>query len=180
MVKHQSQYVIAYKGLREGLHLFDFKVDDSFFEKYENSEIEKGNVEVHVTLNKKTTILEFLFELNGEVYLPCDRCLKPFSLEIDYEAPLYFKFGVETHEETDELFIISEQETEIDLSQFIYEFIHLSLPYRRVHPDDENGQPTCDKEMLKRLEELSAGSEKSEDSETDPRWNDLKNLFNNN
>ncbi len=176
-MKRQSQYVIAYKGLKDGLHLFDFKVDDLFFESFEESEIEKGDVNIHVTLNKKPTILEFLFEIDGKVTVSCDRCLDPVELEIEYEAPLYVKFGDETHEETDELYVISEQETEIDLAQFIYEFIHLSLPYRRVHPDDKNGNSTCNKEMLKRLEELSVNEEKPD---TDPRWNNLKDLFNNN
>lgn len=176
-MKRQSQYVIAYKGLKDGLHLFDFKVDDLFFESFERSEIEKGEVNIRVTLNKKPTMLEFLFELNGKVSVPCDRCLEPIDTEIEYEAPLYVKFGDDTHEETDELYVISEQETEIDLAQFIYEFIHLSLPYRRVHPDDENGNSTCNKEMLKRLAELSVNEEKTD---TDPRWNNLKDFFNNN
>lgn len=176
-MKRQSQYVIEYKGLRDGLHHFDFKVDDAFFESFEESEIESGNVNIHVTLNKKSTILEFLFELKGDVVVPCDRCLDPVKMEVEYQAPLYFKFGEDTHEETDELYIISEQEPEIDLSQFIYEFVHLSLPYRRVHPDDENGNSTCNEDMLKRLADLSVNEEKSD---TDPRWNNLKDLFNNN
>lgn len=176
-MKRQSQYVIPYKGLKDGLHHFDFKVDDSFFESFESSEIEKGKVEIHVTLNKKSSVLEFLFELNGTVSVACDRCLDPIDMDIDYEAPLYVKFGEESHEETDELYVLSEQETEIDLSQFIYEYIHLSLPYRRVHPDDEEGNSTCNKDMLKRLEELSINEEKQD---TDPRWNNLKDFFNNN
>jgi uncharacterized metal-binding protein YceD (DUF177 family) len=163
--------------LKEGLHHFDFKVDDSFFESFEESEIEKGNVDIHVTLNKKPSILEFLFEVRGTVSVPCDRCLDQIEMDIRYEAPLYVKFGEESHEETDELYVLSEQETEIDLAQFIYEYVHLCLPYRRVHPDDEEGNSTCNKDMLKRLEELSVNDEKQDD---DPRWNNLKDFFNNN
>lgn len=177
MVKCQSQYVIAYKGLKEGLHLFDFKLDDSFFELFENSEVEKGNVDIHVTLNKNISILEFIFELKGIVSVPCDRCLELVEMNIEHQTPLFIKFGEDTHEETDELYVISEQESEIDVAQFIYEFVHLSLPYRRVHPSDKSGESTCNKEMLKRLEELSVNDDKTD---IDPRWNDLKNLFNNN
>ncbi|HEX3009604.1 MAG TPA: DUF177 domain-containing protein, partial [Bacteroidales bacterium] len=90
-MKHHSQYVIPYKGLKDGLHLFDFKVDDLFFESFENSEVEKGNVNIHVTLHKKPTILEFLFELNGEVFVPCDRCLDPVLMGVEYQAPFYVK-----------------------------------------------------------------------------------------
>lgn len=176
MVKRHSQYVISYKGLGDGLHLFDFKVDDSFFDEFENREIEKGNVDVQVSLNKKPNIFEFLFDLKGSVTVNCDRCLDPLEIEIEYKAPLFIKFGEATHEETDELLVLSEQETEIDVAQFIFEYINLSLPFRRVHPD-KKGKSTCNKEMLKRLEELSVNEDKSE---VDPRWNDLKNLLNDN
>ncbi|NJO68670.1 MAG: DUF177 domain-containing protein [Bacteroidetes bacterium] len=173
-MKRQSQYVIAYKGLKDGLHLFDFKVDDKFFEAYENSEIEKAAVDIRITMNKKPSVLEFEFKLEGRVSVPCDRCLDLFALDIEYEAPLFIKFGEETHEETDELIVISEHDTEIDVSQFIYEFIHLSLPYRRIHPEDKHGRPTCNEEMINRLKELSVNADKTE---TDPRWNDLKKSF---
>jgi len=45
-----------------------------------------------------------------------------------------------------------------------------------VHPDDENGKSTCDPEMLSKLNEYIVSGEKG----SDPRWNDLKKLMNNN
>ncbi len=177
MVKRHSQYVIGYKGLSNDLHQFDFKVGDKFFEDFENSEIQKGDIDVHVILNKKTLILEFEFDLHGKVLLTCDRCLDEFEMDIEYHTVLYAKFGEENREETDELLILSLQESDIDLSQYIYEYIHLSLPYKRVHPLDKKGNPICNKEMLKRLEGLSINEDKSRN---DPRWDDLKRIFNNN
>lgn len=164
--------------MKDGLHHFDFKVEDTFFDSFGGSEVHKGNVDVHVSMNKRTHMLEFDFDLKGNVSITCDRCLDEFSLDIELQTVLIVKFGEETHEETDELYILHEQEHEIDLSQFIYEYIHLSLPYKRVHPLDKKGKPTCNKEMLKRLEDLSVNDDKS--IETDPRWDDLKRLFNNN
>jgi uncharacterized metal-binding protein YceD (DUF177 family) len=61
-------------------------------------------------------------------------------------------------------------ENHFDVSPFIYEFIHLSLPVRRVHPDNEQGESTCDPEVIRLLEE------KQPSSEPDPRWEALAKL----
>jgi uncharacterized protein len=177
MVKFNNQYVIPFKGLKDELHHFDFKVDDRFFEMFESSEIQKGDIDIDVALNKKSLLLEFEFTISGYVWTVCDRCLEEFKLVIDYQTVLYVKFGPESYEETDELYILSEHESEIDLSQFIYEFIHLSLPYKRIHPLNKKGKPTCNPEMLERLNTLSVDEDKTD---TDPRWNDLKDIINNN
>ena len=52
----------------------------------------------------------------------------------------------------------------------------LALPIKRVHPDDKNGKSTCDPVMLKKLEELII----DEETDTDPRWDELKKLMNDN
>ena len=67
-------------------------------------------------------------------------------------------------------------EQELDLKQHIYEYILLSIPIKRVHPDDEFGNSTCDPFMLKKLEEFIIDQE----NEIDPRWDELKKLMNDN
>ena len=153
-----------------------FDIDDTFFDGFEETEIKKGNVKVETRLNKKVNLLEFDFYIKGVVSISCDRCLDDFEMQIESENKLFVKFGEQFEEQTDEIITLSFEEHEIDLSQFIYEYIHLSLPYRRVHPDDENGESLCNKEMLKKLEEYSV----REEEHHDPRWDDLKNLYMNN
>jgi len=66
--------------------------------------------------------------------------------------------------------VIPETEYTFDLAPYLYEFIHLALPVRLIHPDDENGNSTCDPDMLRRLEKLIP-------TETiDPRWEALRKL----
>ena len=74
------------------------------------------------------------------------------------------------------LLLLPADEHELDLKQYIYEYIHLALPIKRVHPDDKNGKSTCDPEMLKKLKEHIVNNE----NENDPRWDELKKLMNNN
>jgi uncharacterized metal-binding protein YceD (DUF177 family) len=97
-------------------------------------------------------------------------------MPIEYDSELFVNFGDTTEEQTDEIIVLAHNEFEIDVAQYIYEFVHLSLPYKRVHPLDKKGRSTCNKEMLKKLDEYII---RENDNNNDPRWDDLKNLMNN-
>lgn len=171
---HQS-YRISFKGLKEGKHKFEFEIDDSFFEKLEYSEITKGKLQAIVELNKKPSFLELSFKLNGFIILICDRCLDEYNQEVDYEGSMYVKFSETDQESDDEIIYISPKENDLDLSHYIYESIILSIPLKRVHPDDKNGMTTCNPEMIKKLKNYK--TDEPADDGVDPRWDDLKNLM---
>lgn len=65
----------------------------------------------------------------------CDRCLGDCSVPIDYEGELLVKFSDEVREYDGDTLWLSPSEDFVDLTQYIYESIVLSLPYQRVHPD---------------------------------------------
>jgi uncharacterized metal-binding protein YceD (DUF177 family) len=90
---------------------------------------------------------------------------------------LLVKTGKSISEDDPDVLSLSSDEHELDLMQHFYEFIHLALPIKRVHPDDKNGRSTCNPEMLKKLNELLVEDE--EEKHNDPRWDDLKKLMNN-
>jgi uncharacterized metal-binding protein YceD (DUF177 family) len=89
---------------------------------------------------------------------------------LDGRETLIVKFGKDYHEENEEVQIIPEGETHLDVSPFIYEYIHLLMPFRKVHPEDEEGNSLCDPEVIKRI------NERETLSEPDPRWEVLKKL----
>lgn len=169
-----SKYEISFFGLKEGQHEFEFEIDRKFFECFEKSEIKTGKLKAKVVLNKQPGLLELNIRIVGYVKVVCDRCLEDFDMPLKYKGELYVKFGG-SYEEIDENVIILKTNTHhLSLSQFLYEYIHLSIPYKRVHPDDENGKSTCNKEMLSLIQESSFEEEKQE--ETDPRWKGLIDL----
>ena len=73
--------------------------------------------------------------------------------------------------------IIPNEYHEIDISQFIYELIILSVPTKKVHPKVLDG--TMNSEALTKLKELEIKENKSSENEdiTDPRWDKLKSLI---
>ena len=69
-------YKIAYKGLKVGSYIFDFKVDNALFEAYETEEIKGGSCDVRVELSRTEAMLELNVSIQGEVTCQCDRCLE--------------------------------------------------------------------------------------------------------
>lgn len=167
-----KEFVIRYGDLEAGIHQYDFSIEDSFFDYFEYSEVKKGKLEMLIILEKLDNMLSFDFLINGNIETECDRCLEKLILPIQTKERLIARFGEHYSEEDDDLIIIPKDETTIDLSQYIFEFISLQLPIQKVHPDDEKGNISCDSEIIKLLERHIS-------QETDKRWDILKNIQNN-
>jgi uncharacterized metal-binding protein YceD (DUF177 family) len=170
-----KEYIIQFVGLAIGEHEFEFNVGNKFFENLDYSEIKQGAIKVKLTLIKQSTMMVLQFNVSGTVKMNCDRCSVEFDMPISGDYKLIVKVGGhEVGDEDDDIISIAANEHELDLSQFIYEYIMLSLPLKRVHPDDKNGKSTCDKEMLKKLKNYTI--ENTVDEPIDPRWDGLKNI----
>ncbi|MCF8302646.1 MAG: DUF177 domain-containing protein [Bacteroidales bacterium] len=165
-----SEYVIPFGGLKIGIHQYEFEINDTFFDAFDYSDLAKGNVKVTLSLERQARMLVLNFNIRGTVKVTCDRCLDEYDQEIDGNRRLIVKFGDDYKEETEEILIIPEQESHLDIGHYMYEFISLLLPIKRVHPDDDEGNSTCDPVILEKLREHSA------ENQIDPRWEKLKNL----
>ena len=165
-----KQFVIPFSGLSIGDHQYKFIIDKKFFENFDFSEIKNGKITVDLLLNKQENMLILNFIINGTVNVTCDRCLEPFDLDIYGKEKLIIKFGKEKFEETEEILIIPESDNRINISHYIYEYINLLLPYKRVHPDNANGKSTCNQEVIKKFKEFSKSKT------IDPRWEKLKDI----
>ncbi len=173
----RKEYTIQFVGLGLGLHEYKFEIGDSFFKNYEYSEIQKANLIVNLNLLKQSQMMVLEFEISGTVKAECDICTGEFDLPLQGNYKLIVKVGgSDTGNEDDDIITIAANEHELDVSQYIYEYITLSLPIKRVHLLDKKGKSTCDKEVLKKLEAFLLEEEKKEEEKTDPRWAGLKNI----
>lgn len=169
-MKPLNSFIIPFRGLKPGIHRYDLQVDKTFFEHFQQGEIQEGVLSVHIDLEKEERMLLFLFTLTGNVTLPCDRCNEPVAIPISGKERLIVKFGEEFSELDEEIQIIPESETSFDVSPFLFEYIHLLLPMKRVHPEDDQGNSTCNPDMLARLNQFL------QNRAQDPRWEKLKEL----
>ncbi len=174
-MKKQYDFLIPFAGLKLGKHQFEYQIDNAFFEGFDYHEFEAANVTINVVFEKKSTLLELDFKHKGSVTVPCDLTSELFDLPIKGKFHLVVQFGEEFNNDNEELLILPHGEHQVDISQYVYEMIALSVPQKRVHPGVKDG--SLNSEALKKLDELAVKEVKIVEQETDPRWDKLKQLL---
>lgn len=176
-MKPLKEYTIQFVGLKLGKHHFEYQIDNKFFEHFEYEDFNDVHINVDLLFEKKSTLLELSFNIKGFVNVNCDTTDEPYDQKVDGDLNLVVKFGDEFNDENEEILIIPHGEYEINVAQYIYELIILSMPTKRVHPGIADG--TLHSDILEKLEELSPKGleEKEKTEDIDPRWNTLKKLL---
>jgi DUF177 domain-containing protein len=169
-------YSIPISGLKEGHHTFNFEIHKAFFDLFEESEIKEGELAASAEVDRRPSLIDIRVRISGRVRISCDRCLEMFDFTMECDNNLVVKFGSVKDDSDPEIVTLPRDEHELDLKQYLYEYIHLALPIQRIHPDDENGESTCNQLMLKKLKEHLI----EEEVKNDPRWDELKKLINDN
>ena len=184
-----DKYKVDLKGISSVSYEVKYLLDNQFFADIDAPEVTKGNVNVELNVRKLAgESFELNFQIEGVVLIPCDRCLDDMEQQISTVEKLKVKLGADYAEDGDWV-IIPEDEGEINVAWFVYEFIALSIPMKHVHAPGK-----CNKGMYGKLsqhlcvsvdeeaEESSFGgdAEYSTSSEIDPRWNELKKILDNN
>ncbi|MFN3940629.1 MAG: YceD family protein [Chitinophagales bacterium] len=173
-MKETREFRIPFIGLKTGVHHFNFEVTDTFFAHYPDSLIKQGKIFADIHFDKKERLFILNFDISGSITTDCDVCGQKFQLPIHGNHTQFVKIGTvpEEAEKSDEDVIwLPESESILDLSDMLYEFIHLSLPIRHLHPNKPDGTPECDPEIIKLLD-----STRQEQVNPDPRWAALKNF----
>ncbi|GAA4443041.1 DUF177 domain-containing protein [Ravibacter arvi] len=173
-----KKYNIDIVGLAEREHVFHYTSGDGFFQEFEQDLIEKGRFEADLVLQKSSTMIRLDFKISGVVGQVCDRTLEPYDEHFETENRIFLKFGDRDEELTDEIEMIQRNTARINVARYVYDFIALALPVKKLHPrlrSDENGE---EEEVL--VYGTSADSPKGEtassEEDIDPRWAALKGI----
>lgn len=161
-----DEYRVPFTGLKDGHHVFEFYLGEQFFEAFEHSEMHGADIQVNTELEKSATMLVFHSVLKGSVAVECDRCTELIRQKIEGEFQLVVKFGPETGSTDEDVLVLGPQEYQVDLSHYFYEYAHLSLPARRVHPDASQ----CNQDILKKLDAMRV------ESDSESHWIALKDM----
>ena len=165
-----ERYRVNILGLSLSIHHFEYDLGPEFLKKYDAGLVSEGSFKVQVVLDKRETFLDANFKIKGSVKLVCDRSLDEFDYLIDVSPKIIFKFGDEDKEISEDVVMIHRGTESLELGKFIYEFIALAIPMKKLHPrfenesDDEGGI----------IYTSETGEEKKD--EIDPRWEMLKKL----
>ncbi|MDG2436780.1 MAG: DUF177 domain-containing protein, partial [Polaribacter sp.] len=71
-MKYLKQFNIQFVGLKEGSHLFNYTIDNKFFEAFNFDEYKSSSIEVSLKKIKKSTLFELSFIAAGTIEIPCD------------------------------------------------------------------------------------------------------------
>ncbi len=148
----EENFTVPINGLAQGRTEFRRRVGKTFFERFENSEILAADLDVEVSVEKSGRFIGVDCAIEGDVTVTCDRCLADLKMPVQTGFSLSVKFGSEPSDDTGvvengrEIVWLPESDADFDLSQIVYDYVCLSLPVQRVHPDGE-----CDPATLKYL-----------------------------
>lgn len=176
----RKQFDLDIYKLSNKKHYYEFDIDDRFFESFDDSLIQHGKLRVNLILDKTLTMIVADFSLKGIIELICDRSLDEFDYPVETEKQLIFKFGDQFEELSDEIILIPRESQKLDVSQYIYEFVGLEVPMKKLHPrylqeEDDEAEQT---KFIYSTKKVESKEDYSEDPEN--IWEKLKNLKDNN
>lgn len=195
VMEHDKDFKIPFIGLKLGKHNFEYQIGKEFFESYGFDDFDDITSKIAVVLEKKQTMLEVSFHQDTVLTVPCDVTNEIFDLPCTSDFKLIVKFGDQYNDDNEELLILPFAEFQVDLAQYIYEMVVLSIPVRRIHPDAQT-----DEDLEEELDDLfgfgglddlitdyddDSEEEETEDQDEevntneniDPRWDKLKQLL---
>jgi len=178
-VKELNQYDIDIYGLKEKQYDYDFESGSTFFKHLEQELIEDGYFKVHLTIDKSSTMLMLHFHIVGSIQLVCDRSLETFEEPIDIKERLILKYSDHDEELSEEIQLIRQDTTRINVAEYVFEFIALTIPMKKLHPrfrtdDDEDFDE--DEGFLVYQSSDEDDTEKTNNEDIDPRWAALSKL----
>ncbi|MCX6209889.1 MAG: DUF177 domain-containing protein [Bacteroidetes bacterium] len=171
---NKREFEIPFVGLKPGVHVFDYCIVDSFFENYGQQDFTNCKANVKLSLEKNTGFMQLHFDVDGMVEVDCDRCGNTIHKQLWDEYNMIVKLvenpdEMNEQEEDPDVFYIARTESHISVNDWIYEFVSLSVPMQRQCEDDENGESTCNKEVIEKLRKM----EEEVKSQANPMWGGL-------
>lgn len=166
------EYDIDISILKEGRHNFSFQIDKKFFELFDYGLLNDGKLVAEVELDRKSSFIELIFNIQGTIKLVCDRSLDLFDYPLETKKSIIIKFGDADMEGDDEIEYIDKSTININVAKYVYDFIGIAIPMKKLHPRFTNTDQQQEDQIIFRF-----GDEENA-SAVDPRWNELKKLKN--
>ena len=164
-----KQFAIPVKGLLDGSHQYEFRLEDEFFKHFEASPIDRAQLVVKLNLDKQVDLL--VMNLNIKWFIPtsCDRCLADIQLPIDKSYKLVVKRAEGLSDDPD-LVHLAPDAHELAFGELLYDYACLSVPLIKRFDCSSLAEPPCNLEVLKYIQKEEKTKERN------PIWDELKKL----
>jgi len=169
-----NNMVIPLNDWAAGERTYRFHAGIEFFQMFDNQEILDADVNVEARVVKQgMRRVEADLHLSGTVTVPCDRCLEPLGIPVEAHPSFSARFDVpedDVSEDGKEILPLSSASADLDLSQAVYDYVCLSLPLQRVHPEG-----ACNPDTVRFLSHEEQGDEEA--GQPNSPFAALKGLF---
>ncbi|WP_099768921.1 YceD family protein [Chryseobacterium sp. 52] len=170
-------YDVSFSGLKNGKHQFKFEIDKTFFQLFDTEqEFTNPKITADAFLEKHTTFLEFEIKVQGTVALVCDITNDEFDYPIENEIRILVNFGEEYDDSNEDVITIPTSDHAFNVAQLVYENVTLSIPMKKVSPNISDE----DLETLNKFSPKDIEEPEEEEHKSDPRWDALRKLKDNN
>ncbi|MBA4198093.1 MAG: hypothetical protein C0459_11120 [Chitinophaga sp.] len=174
---NRRAFEIAFVGLKPGLHVFEYRVDDKFFADYGEQDFTNCIANIKLSLDKKNGFMQLHFDVDGNVEVTCDRCGNTLQKQLWDEFNIIVKMvddpELMNEQEADpDVYYIGRNESHLQVADWMYEFVNLSIPMQNVCGEDAEGKSLCNEEVIKKLEQMESNVNK----EVNPLWKELEKL----
>ena len=158
-MSHRREFEIAFVGLKPGVHVFEYRIEDKFFAAYGEQDFTNCLSDVKLSLDKKSSFMQLKFDLNGTADVICDKCGNTLNKQLWDEFNLIVMIVddpelMNEQEEDPDVYYISRGESHLYVADWIYEFINLSLPMQKMCDPETMGGPQCNNEVLEKLRKM--------------------------
>jgi uncharacterized metal-binding protein YceD (DUF177 family) len=158
-MSNRREFEIAFVGLKPGVHEFNYSVDDSFFEEYQEQDFRKVQAQIRLLLEKNNSFMILRFQVGGKAEVTCDRCNSDLPMQLFDDFTMTVKMTEEPElmneqEEDPDVYYISRGESHLDVKNWIYEFVNLSIPMQKTCEYENMDGPYCNataRELLNKM-----------------------------
>ena len=162
----KKEFEIPFVGLKPGFHVFEYKIEDKFFKEYDEQDFTDCDVNIKLTLDKNQGFFQLKFDIDGTVRVVCDKCGNTILKNLWDEFQIVVKVVTDApdimneQEEDPDIYYISHNDSHLNVCDWIYEFINLSIPLQKRCKDEEFGSNLCNKDVLARLKKMEEDARK--------------------
>ena len=184
-MSRRREFEIAFVSLKPGVHEYRYSINDKFFETFPQQDFQNCKANVKLSLDKKSGFMLLKVEIGGTLEVTCDRCNSNLPLELWDEFNITVKMvedpELQNEQEDDpDMYYIGQGESHLDVGNWIYEFINLSIPLQKTCNFEKMDGPQCNAaamEILKKMEprpDNSTGQAEENGNQENPIWKGLK------
>ncbi len=188
-MSRRREFEIAFVGLKPGIHEYNYLIDDRFFETFLQQDFRHCKANVKLSLDKKSSFMLLKFEIGGTLEVTCDRCNSNLPLDLWDEFNITVKMVenpelMNENEDDPDMYYIAQGESHIDVANWIFEFINLSIPMQKTCNNDEMNGPHCNVNAIDVLRKMETdadeytGKKNNKEVKENPIWKDLDKFKN--